>query len=53
MKPLTYSEITPELEAALRILAALEVCYPQHGTRCTQTLAGYREWVAKPRRQTA
>ena len=42
--PLRYSEITPELHAGLRILAALEVCYPQTGDRCTRTLKGFEDW---------
>lgn len=41
LPPLRYSELTPELIAALRILAALEDCYPQYGTRASQTLAGF------------
>lgn len=41
VQPLRYSEITPEIHAALRILAALEPCYPQHGTRASLTLAGF------------
>lgn len=46
-KPLTYSELTPDLILALRILAALETTYPQNGTRASQTLAGHAEWSRK------
>jgi len=44
-EPFRYSELTPDLLNALRIMAALEQCYPKHGDRCQRTLAGYAEWI--------
>lgn len=44
MTRLRYSEITPQLHAGLRILAALEPAYPQCGDKASRTLAGYDAW---------
>lgn len=48
--PLRFSDLTPDLIGALRILAALEVCYPQCGDRASRTLEGHKAWRAKQSR---
>lgn len=51
--PKTYSALTRDHIAALRIGAQLETAYPETaaapGPKCSVVLAGYREWQAKRR----
>lgn len=45
--PLKYSELTPSMIGALKLLRALEVTYPQCGDRASRTLEGFAAWSRK------
>jgi len=47
MMPRRYSELTRENIWALRLLAAIEVAYPEAGDKNTRIIAGYDEWRQK------
>lgn len=45
--PTRYSELTKGQVWALRLLAALDACYPQAGGRNSRILDGYEAWRRK------